>query len=133
MSFAIQEFRLEFGLLRAGVACSRHSSQPLRSLKHRMRRPYPVKAGRRRLAPGVRVLELGRQPAVQSAVQNQSLGYNDNLLLLPNGAAPPANAQRGDAYSTTTFGLFSRFPLGANTFSSRTAPTVCRATSTTRG
>ncbi len=47
---------------------------------------------------------------------NQSLGYNDNLLLLPNGAIPPANAQRGDAYSTTTFGLFSRFSLGANTF-----------------
>src|SRR5260221_8630418 len=47
---------------------------------------------------------------------DQSLRYNDNLLLLPNGAAAPANAQRGDAYSVTTFGLFSRFPLGANTF-----------------
>jgi hypothetical protein len=47
---------------------------------------------------------------------NQSLGYNDNLLLLPNGAATPGNARRGDAYSMTTFGLFSRFPLGADTF-----------------
>jgi hypothetical protein len=47
---------------------------------------------------------------------NQTLQYNDNLLLLPNGAAPPPNTLRGDAYSTTTFGLFSRFPLGANTF-----------------
>lgn len=47
---------------------------------------------------------------------DQSLRYNDNLLLLPTGAITPPNAQRGDAYSVTTFGLFSRFPLGANTF-----------------
>jgi hypothetical protein len=45
---------------------------------------------------------------------DQSLQHNDNLLLLPVGAAIPANAQRGDSYSVTTFGLFSRFPLGAN-------------------
>jgi hypothetical protein len=47
---------------------------------------------------------------------DQSLRYNDNLLLLPVGAAIPSNEKRGDAYSVTTFGLFSRFPLGANTF-----------------
>jgi len=47
---------------------------------------------------------------------SQSLGYNDNLLLLANAAAIPPGVQRGDAYSLTTFGLFSRFPLGANTF-----------------
>jgi Putative beta-barrel porin 2 len=47
---------------------------------------------------------------------DQSLRYNDNLLLLPNGAVLPPGVTRGDAYSVTTFGLFSRFPLGANTF-----------------
>lgn len=47
---------------------------------------------------------------------NQSLGYNDNLLLLPNGVAPSGNEKRGDAYSTTTFGLFSRFPLEGGAF-----------------
>jgi hypothetical protein len=47
---------------------------------------------------------------------DQSLRYNDNLLLLPNGATIPPNFKRGDGYSVTTVGLFSRFPLGADTF-----------------
>jgi Putative beta-barrel porin 2 len=47
---------------------------------------------------------------------DESLRYNDNLLLLPNSAAIPPNFKRGDAYSVTTVGLFSRFPLGADTF-----------------
>jgi hypothetical protein len=78
--------------------------------------PLPVKA----------TIDEGWRPASESSnwvdnlpfkvLLNQSLNYNDNLLLLPNGAAPPPNEKRGDAYSTTTFGLFSRFPLGADTF-----------------
>ena len=47
---------------------------------------------------------------------DQSIRHNDNLLLLPNGAAAPPGNSRGDTYSMTTVGLFSRFPLGANTF-----------------
>ena len=43
----------------------------------------------------------------------QTLAYNDNLLLLPNGAIPPPGQKRGDAYSMTNVGLLSRFPLGA--------------------
>jgi hypothetical protein len=47
---------------------------------------------------------------------DQSLFYNDNLLLLPNGAVIPPNMKRGDFYSTTTIGASSRIPFGAQAF-----------------
>lgn len=47
---------------------------------------------------------------------DQSFRYNDNLLLLPNNATIPPGMLRGDSYSVTTFGAFSRFPVGAQTF-----------------
>ncbi len=45
----------------------------------------------------------------------ESIAYNDNLLLLPNGAVSP-RASRGDFYSTTSVGASGRMLLGAQTF-----------------
>jgi len=47
---------------------------------------------------------------------NETVSYNDNLLLLPNNAVVPPGNSRGDLYSLTTVGLSSRIPVGAQHF-----------------
>ncbi len=47
---------------------------------------------------------------------NETVSYNDNLLLLPNNAVPPPGNSRGDLYSLTTVGASSRIPVGAQHF-----------------
>lgn len=44
---------------------------------------------------------------------SQTVSYNDNLLLLPNGAVPPPGQSRSDLYSLTTIGASTRIPVGA--------------------
>lgn len=47
---------------------------------------------------------------------NETVSYNDNLLLQPNNAVIPPGRSRGDLYSLTTVGLSSRIPLAAQHF-----------------
>lgn len=44
---------------------------------------------------------------------NQTVSYNDNILLTPNNAVLPAWRSRGDLYSLTSIGASTRIPIAA--------------------
>ena len=57
---------------------------------------------------------------------DQSLRYNDNILLLPKGTTLPQGQTPGDFYSVTTPGFNARFPVGAQSFFSNGSYTFTR-------
>ena len=44
---------------------------------------------------------------------NQTVSYNDNILLQPNNAVTPPGQSRGDLYSLTSIGASTRIPIAA--------------------
>lgn len=67
---------------------------------------------------------IWRAPEIPNLIDNlpfsvfasQSVVYNDNILLLPNGAAAPPNRTRGDFYFLTNAGLTAKIPIASQVF-----------------